>query len=266
MDNSVKRLGQCDFWVLDVDDMMYRIDSGLHALIKGNIVDSFNQLSKKDKNRKDIQARFRVNLEKAGHKLGNPMDIQQAELGVAFPAIVQTVSELLPDKLPMYLDRFYGSRYDLIKPDADLVSAFDIARGKGVEIFFYTNGPSSKDASQDAHVQRVLRAVGFKTPTIDFMRRRTYDLLDSVKAGCGKPTRKSMHDFIEFSNVEPRRAFMADDGPKNLIAAADVGMQTLWTWTTTEAPAPRDVVMAKTIGAIKTQNTGAALLKIAMAR
>lgn len=250
-------------WVLDVDDAMYSIECGLHDYIKENITRVYNDVAVTDPNKDQIVSHLQKVLKAQGHKVEDPSCIKPEELGVAFPAIVQTLNDIYPDTLFTYLNDFYGDQYDRIKQDSNLVKAFQTAHDKGIKIYFYTNGPSSPVKGEISHLQKVMKQRGFDDKMIEYMRSRTYDLLMSVQAGRGKPSAEGMQDFLKFSGINPKEALMADDGPKNLVPAAELGMLTLWTWTTSKAPKANDVKIAEDIGSIRVRDTGKALLQIA---
>lgn len=254
------------WWVVDVDDCLYDIACGLHSEIKRNIVNTFNRISAYDPDGKKIVARLDQILTQQNNSIANPEEITADELGVAFPPIVQTLSELKQAKLFDYLNQFYGDEYHRIRPSRDLVRAFEIAAEKGIKIYFYTNGPSSPAANEISHLQNVMKQRGFSDNIIEAMRPNTYDLLMSIKAGFGKPTIQGMKNFLEFSKVNPKEALMFDDGPKNLATAHKVGISTVWTWTTDTTPKDNDIELAKHIGATRVRDTSAAMLQIALAR
>jgi phosphoglycolate phosphatase-like HAD superfamily hydrolase len=261
-DQALARLAQKSEWVLDVDDCMYDIDTGLHDFIKGNIVGVFNDVARSDAQGQAIRTRLRGLV---GESVRDIANVTADELGTAFPPIVQTLAEIYPDRLFDYINRFYGDSYAQVPGCARLVEAFRVAGEKGIGIHFYTNGPSSPIAGEVSHLQQVMARRGFESEAIEAMRGRTYDLLMSIRAGRGKPTAEGMRDFLEFSGIDPRNAFMADDGPKNLKTAKEAGMDALWTWTSDRAPKESDVALAETLGIPRVRDAGAALLRIAQA-
>ena len=270
MGNAAGRLARSDFWVMGVDDLMYPADTGFTARLRENIAGSFNHMVRKDKNRRELTAAFARNLERSGCRLANPAAVKPAELALALPALVQTLGELRPESLPETLGRLYGTDYSAVPADAGLVEAFDTARRKEVEIFIYTDTPSGKQKGEKLHVQRVLEAVGFDQEMIDYLRPRTYDLLDAVRAGhaasFARHSPVALRSFMSFAGIVPQRTLMADASLRRLEAGARAGCEALWVWNSEREKSPAEVSRARLIGAATTRHSGIALQRIAMAR
>lgn len=234
-------------WIIDVDDTLYPMSSGLHQRIKSNIVEAYSKLAKADKNLVDRVADI---LDQQKIFLSDASNISHADLGVAFPPIVQAVQELYENELDAYLRQFYGNDYGLICPDARLTKAFQQAHNKGIDIYFYTNGPWQ-------HVEKVMQNLGFQADMITMMRERTFDLLDSVKRGRGKPTVESMHDFLYHFNIDPKDALFIDDDIKNLVTASKTGIKPVWAWTQDKPqPEQSDIEVSQSIQAQRIRYPG----------
>lgn len=252
-------------WILDVDDCLYRIASGLHDQIKTNIVETWNAMPADEPQTQAIKQAFDRIVQEQGFTTDSTIQMEENALGTAFPAIVQALQETVSaDEFGAYMNAFYGDAYDLITPDPDLVEAIDIARNKGIEVYLYTNGPSSQDSSEDFHVQKVLAALGFQEEAIATFRENTYDLLMSIEKGRGKPTAESFEDFLDHFDINPDEAVMFDDGMKNLKTAAQYGVLPVWTWTTSDQePSSADQLSAYELGVKRTPWTGSTALDIA---
>lgn len=261
--DDLKTLAARDIWVLDVDDCLYDMACGLHGRIKSNIVNAFNDLAVNDPQAGVIVIKVQDLLKAQGITPPEAGKMTGPDLGHAFPPIVKALAETYPENLSANLDRFYGDDYGLITTDSDLVQAFALAAQKGIEIYIYTNGPSSPQANGNGHAQRVLLQRGFDQEAVERLRPRTYDLLMSIERGRGKPDPKSMQDFISHMKIDPRRALMADDGLKNLKTAKAFGMAALWTWTDNTEPAEQEIAAAQAMNAVRVRHTGSALLSIA---
>lgn len=264
--NQIDAFAAKSAWVLDVDDCLYDMDCGLHDFIKENIVRTFNEIAVNMPQGPVLVARLEEIL--ATHQLSvqNSSAITPQELGVAFPPIVRAIEDIAPDEFGRYMDAFYGDRYKLIIPDPELADAFYKAQASGVDIFFYTNGPSGKTPGSRLHVQKVLERQGLDADFIESARARTYDLEMATQAGRGKPTAEGMRDFLGFAGIKPGDALMADDQVKNLKTARDAGLKALWTWTTARPPLTADADAAVQLDIPRVRHTGNALRQIAIAR
>lgn len=249
---------QADTLMFDVDDCLYRIDCGLHANVKVRICDHANQTP-------EIRRM-------ADAWLGEDRDFNAADLGKAFPLIVMKFYEENPLRLADYFDEVYGSDYDLIKPDPELVAAVTAAENAGMRVCFYTNGPSSLVEDRHAHFEKVLSRLGFdenfvaRAVVTDQGSLNTYDLVRSVNAGFGKPTPEGLANAVRDLGLVPEKTVFFDDGPKNLAPAKEAGMKVVWTWTTNDAPSAADSALAEKLGALKVGSTAAGVRHVLAAR
>lgn len=262
---DINRFSRRSTWVLDVDDCLYDMACGLHENIKNNIIRVYAQMAANDEKGTALKHIVGEILSQQGYQVESLDRITKDELGYAFPAIVQASQSLYPDSFHQIMDQFYGDDYHLIKPDRELIDAFNIAISKGIQIYLYTNGPSSSELKRDLHVQKILQSHGCDDDFINQMRGRCYDLLMSVAAGFGKPSPQGMQHMIQAMKINPYHALMADDGIKNLKTAHECGMAVLWTWTHDKPPSEKDKNIANVIQAPRVRLTGHALKHIALA-
>ncbi len=224
-------------WMLDVDDTMYPIDSGLHDRIKARICANANRTT--------------AIRSQALPWIGADRDFKPEDLGVIFPNILGSFLQANPAGLEGYLNKVYGNDYTLIQPSPRLVQAFQSAQDKEVRVVFYTNGPSSPDPGKDYHTQKVLKRLGLSDTFNQYARQNVYDLIQSVQAGYGKPSEQGMDNALNTLRIDPAGALFFDDGVKNLKTAAARGMKTVWAWTSAKQPAPADEQLAQQIGAVR---------------
>jgi FMN phosphatase YigB (HAD superfamily) len=232
-------------FVFDVDDTLYRMDSGFHNGVKSRICADANATP-------DIR-------NKAKGWLGEDRDFLPQDLGTIFPLIVMEYNRKGDQFLEAYFEKVYGNDYTEITPDPRLVNAILQLEKSGKRIVLDTSGPSSSDPSKDMHVQKVLKRLGFDDAFVNRLRGNTYDLIMSVKDGAGKPTKECLDNFLKTLKVDPSDAVFFDDGVKNLETAVDAGMKGVWNWTTKTPPDIKDVTVADSLGVILVQNTGFAV-------
>ncbi len=262
LDNQLSALAAKDIWILDVDGFMYEIDSLFSKKLYPLIARNFNLMLNKDPL---LLSHFKAWLGK-NYALSDVQEITAANLKAAYVPIIQTFIQMAGSgSAAVYMDELYGHGDELIDPDPRLVRAFVLAKSKGVEIFFNSNGPSGKNADENLHTQRIMKALGFDQEMIEYMRSRTWNIVDAVRAGRQKGNPDSIcNDFFPFAGItDSKKAFMADDGVKHLVAASEVGLLTIWAWTSDSNPKPAEIDAAKEIGAVRIRNVGETLLQIA---
>lgn len=238
-------------FVFDTDDTLYRMDSGLHDGVKARICKHANASQ-------DLRAR-------AKEWIGEDRDFRPQDLGTIFPIIVMEYNRKSPQLLESYFEEVYGNDYTKVAPDPQLVEAVLKLERAGKRIVLYTNGPSSLDPAKDFHVQKVLKRLGFDNAFVDRLRGNSYDLVMSVMAGAGKPTKEGLDNFLRDMHVDPADAVFFDDGVKNLKTGVEAGMKGVWTWTTKTPPDAQEFVLAEKLGLVLVGDTGFAADNIARA-
>jgi len=179
--------------------------------------------------------------------------------------LISSANIKYPEQIFNYAISMYGNSYDMIKPDADLTEATRIIMEKGIKVNFYTNSPSSKENDKDAHVQKVLKSLGYSPVEVNSFREVTYDMFDAIgDLSIGKPSVHNMQTFLSFADIkDTSKAVMFDDNIKNLKTAAFFGIQPVWTWTDSVHPSMEDMRIADSIDAIIISDVGKSLSKIA---
>lgn len=244
-------------WILDVDDCLYPIDNGFHNKVKQSIVREFARISTgSGAAEKKLFSYFSDLLKDQGFYDLDPAMIDTKTVGIAFPAMVQSLLHCRADNMHADLAKFYGDHYDDILPDPELVIAFRDAQKKGITIYLYTNGPSHPDQGGINHVQKTLNRLGFDTDEIEALKARSYDLLKAIQDGAGKPTNKSMERFLAFSNIDPEDALMIDDSVENIATAHRYGIAPIWSWSSSKTPPAQKQAIADQINAPRIKHTG----------
>lgn len=109
-----------------------------------------------------------------------------------------------------YLADVHAIDYGALQPDPELAEAIAALPGRK---HIFTNGDVP-------HAERTLAALGFG-PVFDAM-------FDIVRAGfVPKPDKRTYERFIAEHVVEPKRAAMFEDMPRNLVAPKEMGMVTV---------------------------------------
>lgn len=259
--DKMDKLRARNHWILDVDDCLFDIDTGLHKILKGKITDYYNNNGVK---LPGLRASFN---HFAGIVKGSPQNItelKQEDLGDLFPPLVKALRETCKgNSFNVAINSFYGGEVEkILKPSPYLQQAFDNARNRGVSIFLYTNGPSSRDKNVDHHVQKVLRARGVNEETINYLRPRTYDLLLGLDRGGSKPMKSSMDSALEHFKINPQDALMVDDSVRNLLRTKDLGIAPVWSWTSDKEAEGRDILCARGLSAPRIRHTDQFLLEL----
>ena len=258
-------------WILDGDGVLYPNDSVFAEELWDRIASNFNHMTAHDA---ELASEFLSQLTlKEKNQIADPLNITDKDLGLAYVPIIQTLIERDKENLPLgvSLDQLYGHGHEEgIEPDPKLVEAFKLARAKGIKIFFNTNSPSGNARGQDLHIQHTMRALGFDEETIDYMRCRTFDIVDAVNLGYQKenPIHYNAGFFNRFGGLElahPHEALMMDDKVKNISAANAVRISPIWAHTSDAEPKQQDVDLAEHIGAPRIRKVGETLLEIAEA-
>ncbi len=248
--------------IFDVDDCLFPRSTGIHTDIKHSIVRHFNQIA-------NLDPQFKTKFSDIVHNLGRQDDfdinnVEYNDLEAAFlPMITATKWQNNRDNFIAKVDQYYQADYSKVQPDQKLVQAFQKAKEKGIELYIYTNGASHPDTGKELHAQRVLKALGFDNEWVEFLRGRTHDLLKSERLGNGKPYTSSFVQMLSGFGLEAKDSVFYDDTVPNIVTAHKLGVETVWPWLT-DAPAPQDIeVLARSINAYKTRDTGETLSQIA---
>jgi len=264
LESQLDYLAEKKFWILDVDGCLYPRDEdecGYYQRLTFNIKKSFNDIVTKDLKGKNILESTKELLLSNGFK----GDIDKIDgQGEAFIPFVRAIKQNYPEDFYKYMNIVYGDSYHMITRNAGISYAFKKAESRGVDINFYTNGPSAKNIGEFSHIQKILALHGVDDADINRYRTKTYDLLDAVIAGEGKPVENSMRTFLNFAGIDNTdQTVMFDDSIENLKTAADFGIMPVWTWTSDEEPSKKALEIAEEIGAIRVRDTAPALIQIA---
>jgi len=273
MENGIRSLtaSEVDFlskksvWVVDFDDCMYRMDSGLHAFIKGNVITVFNEMASSPEGPELVTQVQRILQLQGKPLIQDPREMKPAELDHAFPALAQALRGLYSDQYTHIMNSLYGDRYDLIDPDQTLVDAFRVARDKGIRILGHTNGSSAKKSGEFGNAQKIMQRLGFSDEEIEGLRPHIYSLEDAAENRGGKPSDEAVQDIVRVHQFNPAQAVFFDDSIANHLPAARAGMATVWTWTTDAPMKDEHLEKAQRNGTFVVQNTGNAMHSIAEA-
>jgi len=110
-----------------------------------------------------------------------------------------------------YLDYVHAVDFSPVLADPDLNNA--LARLPGRK-FIFTNGPAT-------HVMEVLARLGIGGHFEDIFDIEAADFLP-------KPTPEIYRRLLDRYGIDPKKAAMIDDLPKNLVPASALGMATVW--------------------------------------
>ncbi len=269
------RLAHCSDVVLDVDDTFYPIDNlahpdqpGIHDLIKKNIISRYRTSPT------IFKEAVAQKLAKYSSNEINAFNLREQDLGVAFPIIVQTIKELFPNYFFELLNNMYGDFYeDHIAPDPVLVAAIeDEFKKAGMNLYLWTNGPSSNVHGEDMHVQKVLRRLGFSDVTIEALKDNTYDLIKSTQDGFGKPDEENWEKMLDMITGDHKiynftHVLVVDDGIKNLAYPRSLSHQALWIQgSEKKPPSQSDLDDAQELGITRIKDLGSTLHLIAEVR
>jgi len=261
-DNQAEKFADKKYWIVDVDGCQYPRDDkecGYFAALTKEIMKVFHDIIKNDEKGSEIlNLTYSVLLEQ-----GYKEDISKITGAYeCFIPFVKAIKEIYPNDIIKYLDNIYGDYYHMIPEDNKIPEAFKLAREKGIEVYFYTSSPSGMRAGEVLHTQKIMQKNKFSAEDIEFFRPRTFDLLMALNSGYGKPSINSMKEFLEFFNVDPKKAIMFDDSLENLKTAKEFGIETVWTWTNDEEVSAPCNKLAEAISTVRVRNTGDTFFKL----
>lgn len=267
LEDKLDVLATKKIWISDIDGCLYPRDDEECGFISGldeTVANTFNYCADKDPKGVEIFAKMKEILADKGLVDADPMEQRDDKTFKHFIPLVTAINDVCPNDINKYMNMIYGDNYNIIPSDNRISKAFRTAQAKGCEIFVYTSGPSGKEPGINLNTQKVMFRHGFTNNEVDFLRPRSYDLIDAINAGgAGKPEVSSMENFLKFANIEnPEEAVMYDDSIHNLKTAASFGITPVWTWTDDNEPSAEALKIANEIGAIRVRNTGAAMNKI----
>jgi putative hydrolase of the HAD superfamily len=187
---------QVTSWIFDLDNTLYRADSGVFAQIEGRMT--------------DYVARF----------TGLPRDQARILQKTLYRAHGTTLNGLMrlhdadPDD---YLDYVHDIDLSGLRPDPVLADAMARLPGRR---FIFTNGCRR-------HAARILEKIGAAQLFDDIWDIRTIGFLP-------KPGAAAYDQVVAAAQIAPARAAMFDDIVHNLVAARALGMITVWLNTGSE--------------------------------
>jgi putative hydrolase of the HAD superfamily len=183
-------------WLFDLDNTLYRADSGIFAQIESRMT--------------DYVARF----------TGKPRDEARVLQKTLYRAHGTTLSGLMklhgadPDE---YLDYVHDIDLSALTPDPALLTALARLPGRRAIV---TNGCRR-------HAARILQRIGAAHLFDDIWDIRTFGFVP-------KPDAAAYDAVVAATGLEPRMAVMFDDIPSNLTSARALGMTTVWLNTGTD--------------------------------
>jgi len=100
----------------------------------------------------------------------------------------------------------YGGnkKYKLIKQDSDIVNSLLVFEKVGKKVAFYTNGLFE-------HMWKILERHGIPKDRKEQYKQATYDAVDSIYAGAGKPSPQAMDMFLNSKNIDAKESVMFDN-------------------------------------------------------
>ena len=177
-------------WVFDLDNTLYRADSGVFARIDARMTDFIAGYLKTDR---DAARQIQKSLYR--------------EHGTTLNGLVKLYGM---DPEP-YLDFVHQIDLSDLKEDAAL--AFQIARLPGRH-YIFTNGCAR-------HASRILARLGLTDLFDDIWDIRTMGFVP-------KPDAAAYHRIVAHGGIAPGAAAMFDDIARNLVEAHALGMTTVW--------------------------------------
>lgn len=183
-------LREVETWIFDLDNTLYPASCGL-----------FEQIDRKMK--AFIRDLLGVEEEEA-HRL-------QKDYFHRYGTTLRGLMEHHDVDPVGYLDYVHAIDFSPILADPDLDAVLDKLWGRK---FIFTNGHA-------AHVSEVLARLGI-AERFDGV----FDIMDADFVP--KPSPEIYHRMLDMHGINPARAAMIDDLPKNLAPAAELGMVTVW--------------------------------------
>lgn len=182
-------LSDVEFWIFDLDNTLYPAECRLFDQVDRRIGLYIEQLLNLD--RESARALQKQYFREHATTLRGLMNVHNVD----------------PDA---FLDFVHEIDVSGVAPDPDLDQALETLPGRKL---IYTNGSV-------AHARNVMERVG--------INRHFTDIFDIAAADyVPKPDAASFARLIETYGIDPKRAAMFDDMPRNLKPAADLGMKTV---------------------------------------
>jgi putative hydrolase of the HAD superfamily len=183
-------------WIFDLDNTLYRADSGVFAQIEGRMTEYVARFTglPREQARTLQKALYRAH----GTTLNGLMRLHGAD----------------PDD---YLDYVHDIDLTGLRPDPLLAAAMAQLPGRR---FIFTNGCRR-------HAMRILEKIGAAHVFDDIWDIRTIGFLP-------KPGAAAYERVVAAAQIAPERAAMVDDIVHNLVAARALGMTTVWLNTGSE--------------------------------
>jgi putative hydrolase of the HAD superfamily len=190
------RLDHIDTWVFDLDNTLYPASCRLFDQVDRNMGAFICEFLKLD----PVEARA---LQKRYLK----------EFGTTLRGLMNN-HECPPER---FLEAAHAIDYSAVQPDPRLGAALELLPGRKL---IFTNGSV-------AHAERVMDRLG----VVDHFS----GVFDIVAAGyLPKPEMAAYEGLIRSHAIEPRRAALIEDLPRNLVPAAALGMTTVLVKTDSE--------------------------------
>jgi putative hydrolase of the HAD superfamily len=196
MDSSGADFRHVRHWIFDLDNTLYRADSGVFAQIESRMTDyvaSFTGLP-----RREARALQKSLYHVHGTTLNGLMKLH----GVA------------PDD---YLSYVHDIDLSALAPDPELIAALSRLPGRR---YIFTNGCRH-------HAARILERIGMTHLFSEIWDIRTIGFTP-------KPEATAYDAVVALSGLAPQQAAMFDDLAHNLLAARELGMTTVWLDTGSE--------------------------------
>jgi putative hydrolase of the HAD superfamily len=192
----MRNLDHLETWIFDLDNTLYPASCRLFDQVDRNMGAFICEFLKLD----PVEARA---LQKRYLK----------EFGTTLRGLMIN-HECPPER---FLEAAHAIDYSAVQPDARLADALERLRGRKL---IFTNGSV-------AHAERVLGRLE--------VGRHFTGIFDIVAAGyLPKPEMAAYEGLIHAYDIDPRRAALIEDLPRNLVPAAELGMTTVLVKTESE--------------------------------
>lgn len=179
--------GPFDTWIFDVDNTLYPASVGLFAQVQTRIQDLIGRLL-------DLPPQQARDLQRSLSR-----DYGTSLRGLMIHHNVDPVA---------FLAEVHSVDYALLSPDPRLADALGRLNGRK---FLFTSGTA-------AHAEKILDRLGIRPALFDAC-------IDIVSTDyLPKPAPQLYHQLLARHAIDPHRAIMVEDTPRNLIPALDLGL------------------------------------------